>query len=202
MKQQTIAVDIDDVLAANAPAFITYGNKRWRTKLTAEDYDEHWGRMWQLDDEALREFGDAYHASGEIGKYAHFEAALPVLRKLHSNYKLVITTSRMIVVKDETLEWIDTYFEGIFSDIRFAGFFDDASKYHHAATKAQLALEIGATYIIDDQLKHCVAAAEAGITALLFGDYKWNRSEVTLPENVIRVVDWMEVEEYFDAKSN
>lgn len=199
--KQTIAVDIDDVLAANAQAFVAYGNKHWGTNLAIDDYDEHWGRMWRLDEAALREFGDAYHASGEIGRLAHFEAALPVLKKLSLRYRLVITTSRRIVVKDETLAWIDTYFAGIFDEVRFAGFFDDNTAYRHSATKAELAKEIGASYIIDDQLKHCLAAADAGVTALLFGNYPWNQVKETLPSNVIRVADWLAMQEYFDGKS-
>ena len=38
-------------------------------------------------------------------------------------------------------------------------------------TKGMLAKEIKADYLIDDQLKHCSAAAELGIPALLFGVY-------------------------------
>lgn len=197
--KQTIAVDIDDVLAANAPAFVACGNRHWGTNLTIEDYDEHWGKMWQLDETALREFADSYHASGEIGKYKHDQAALPVLRELRKTYRLVITTSRRMLVHDETLSWIDQNFPGIFEDIRFAGFYDDANDFRHTATKAELARELGASYIIDDQLKHCIAAAEAGLQALLFGDYPWNRS-ASLPENVIRVSDWESVGSYFKKK--
>ena len=67
------------------------------------------------------------------------------------------------------------------------------------ATKADIVKQIGADYLIDDQPKHCFAAAEAGITSLLFGDYRWNRN-VKLPEGVVKVRTWHEVLEYFDGR--
>ncbi|HLA48993.1 MAG TPA: hypothetical protein VJY84_00415, partial [Candidatus Saccharimonadales bacterium] len=66
--------------------------------------------------------------------------------------------------------------------------------------KAEVCREIGADYLVDDQPKHCLAAADAGITALLFGDYKWTRVN-NLPKNVIKVRNWPAVLEYFNAKS-
>jgi hypothetical protein len=53
---------------------------------------------------------------------------------------------------------------------------------------------------IDDQPKHCVAAADIGIKALLFGEYSWNRTD-TLPVGVARVKDWVAVLQYFDEQS-
>jgi uncharacterized HAD superfamily protein len=67
-------------------------------------------------------------------------------------------------------------------------------------TKTKILAEIGANYLIDDQPKHCIAAAEAGITALLFGDYKWNK-DIELKTNMVRVKNWQEVTEYFDGRS-
>jgi uncharacterized HAD superfamily protein len=197
--KQTIAVDIDDVLAVNARSFIDFSNKQWGTHLSVDDYDERWGVMWQIDEDEVNSRSEEWHASGQIGRNEHFTEAPAVLRQLAKNYRLVIVTSRRSIIKDETLKWVDTYFGDIFEEIRFAGFFDNGFGHHF--TKAEIVQELGASYLIDDQLKHCVAAAEAGINSLLFGDYKWNQTTESLPEKVARVSDWQAVAKYFSQKS-
>lgn len=195
-----IAVDIDDVLADNAGGFIAFSNKRWGTHLTVDDYDEHWGKMWQLDKaEEIEQRAIEFHASGIIGMYKHVAEAKPVLLKLSHRYKLVIVTSRRSVVTEETHAWLDSYFKDIFADIYFAGFYDNQRLgFHH--TKAELCKEIGVSYLIDDQLKHCLAAAAIGIETLLFGNYKWNQTDKPLHKGVTRVDDWNEIADYFKAK--
>ncbi|HEX5797583.1 MAG TPA: hypothetical protein VFX86_04305 [Candidatus Saccharimonadales bacterium] len=199
-KKQVIAVDLDDVLSINIPAFIRFSNQKWGTNLTLEGYQENWMGMWDIDERTLaersevirREFWHTLEHSGE---------ALPVLQTLSKKYKLVIATSRRREMKQPTKEWIDRYFNGIFEEVHHAGIFDNqrgdiASK----VTKARLYREIGADFIIDDHAKHCIGADKIGVQALLFGDYPWNKAAV-LPDTITRVKDWKEVGEYF-AKRN
>jgi len=84
--------------------------------------------------------------------------------------------------------------------IHFAGIWDKISDASIARTKGELCQELGADYIIDDQLKHCVGAAKLGLKALLFGNYLWNQNG-SLPENVQRVDDWSGVLRYFSERS-
>jgi hypothetical protein len=58
--------------------------------------------------------------------------------------------------------------------------------------------EIGAGYLIDDNVEHCRLAAEAGVKALLFGEYGWNKHLPT-PPGVERVKDWKDVTDYFNV---
>jgi hypothetical protein len=60
-------------------------------------------------------------------------------------------------------------------------------------TKAELCREIGAEYLIDDQIKHCAGAARAGLKAVLFG----RSPGAALPAGVTRAAHWDEVAEYF-----
>ncbi|OGL35477.1 hypothetical protein A3F65_00150 [Candidatus Saccharibacteria bacterium RIFCSPHIGHO2_12_FULL_47_16b] len=197
--KQTIAVDLDDVLAANAEAFINFTNKRWNTNLTVDDFDEHWAKVWQVEHDEERKRALEFLKSGIVKKYRPFIEALPVLRRLGKDYNLVVLTSRVRLINKDTRAWLDKHFKGIFSQIHHAGIWDDWSKRSHEKikfTKTDVANEIGADYLIDDQAKHCLAAAEAGIEALLFGDYSWNKLE-KLPPKVTRVKNWQEVLEYF-----
>jgi len=199
--RKTIAVDIDDVLAANAEGFTAYSNKTWGHTLTSDDYTEEWAVVWGVSLEEAKRRTEAFHLAGVVGEYRHFPSALPVLRHLRKDFDLIVVTSRRSVLKPETDVWLERYFPGIFKAIHFAGIWDGE---HHMAqalkqNKAGLCKELGAQYLIDDQLKHCVGAVECGMGALLFGDYRWNQLDKPLPAGITRTADWLAVQEYFDA---
>lgn len=198
----TIAVDIDDVLSNLAQELVNFSNKTWGTNLRVDDYSEHWGEMWKVDDPETKRRSAKIHSSDLTSNLIHNPEANPVLKRLAKRYNLVLVTSRRRLITQETKDWIDRYFNNIFSDMHFSGVFDNKE---HASiqvqvTKTKILQQIGAHYLIDDQPKHCITAAQVGITALLFGDYKWNR-DVKLEENMVRVKNWQEVLEYFDEKS-
>lgn len=200
MSKKTIAIDIDDVLAANAEGFIAYSNERWGTKLTVDDYDEHWAQVWKVDNEETERRATEIHDQKIMATYRHFEDAKPVLKELATSHKLVIITSRRRQLLEETTKWINSYFKDIFSEIHFSGIWDSINSNSQNATKAEICREVGADYLIDDQLKHCLAVVECDIEALLFGNYKWNQLD-KLPKGVTRVDDWEAVREYFSARS-
>lgn len=200
MKKKTIAVDLDDVLAANAEAFVAYSNERWGTNLHVDDFTEHWGELWQIEHDEVIRRAEEYHTSGAVKKYRHFPEAKPVLKKLAENYRLILVTSRRRLIKKDTRDWIDRYFPGLFDDLIFAGFYDDTTNTNpYGQTKADIISFHSADFLIDDQPKHCIASARAGIPALLFGDYAWNRDINELPNGVTRVSDWAAVQDYFNA---
>jgi 5'(3')-deoxyribonucleotidase len=125
MTKQTIAVDIDDVLAANAKAFIDYTNQKWATNLTVDDYDEHWAEVWKTDLEETRRRADEMHDLGIFGKHEHFSDAKPVLEALAKRYNLVVVTARRKTIQHETLAWLEKNFPGVFSNVHFAGIWDE-----------------------------------------------------------------------------
>jgi 5'(3')-deoxyribonucleotidase len=199
MSKPTIAIDIDDVLAANAEGFVAFSNQRWGTNLSPDDYTEHWADIWRVDHEETERRAVELHASGAIGRYRHFDEAVGALSVLRRSFKLVLVTSRRATIEKETRAWIKKYFPDIFDEVYFAGIFD--KKLHAGSwsqTKKDIFERIGAQYIIDDQLKHCAGAVEVGAQAILFGDYPWNRTDV-LPGGVTRCKDWAAVLEYFDG---
>lgn len=195
-----IAVDIDDVIAAHAPAFVEYSNHKWNTHLEVSDYHDHWGEVWRVDHNEQEKRAVEYHESGFIETYPAIDGASEALKKLRTGYKLVIVTTRRVTIDPLTRRWIEKYYPGVFEEVHFAGIWDKADRNSIKLTKADLAKQIGGNYLIDDQIKHCFAAAEVGIEALLFGDYPWNQVD-KLPPGVTRVKNWQEVLEYFDGRS-
>jgi 5'(3')-deoxyribonucleotidase len=202
MKKATIAIDIDDVLADNAAGFVAFSNEKWGTDLRPEDYDEHWAKVWQVDNEEVERRATALHESGVLNTYRHNDSAMPVLKRLSVNYNLIIVTSRRLQVRADTQAWIHKHYPGIFTDetIHFAGIWDSIDDQSIHRTKADVVEALGADYLIDDQLKHCQAVAATGRKAILFGDYTWNQAD-ELPDGIIRLKDWAAVEEYFTDES-
>lgn len=196
---RVIAFDIDDVLAANAEGFAAFSNAQWGTSMTAADFSEDWMSMWGVPEEEMRERSRIFHASDAVAHYEPYLEALPVLTKLQSSSDLRVVTSRQRAIRDHTDTWIKQYFPGVFTDVHYSGIFDSNNASAHKLTKADVLREISANYLVDDQLKHCIAAAEMGIPAVLFGSYPWNQTE-TLPNGIVRCVNWKEVEEYFNEQ--
>ncbi len=194
--RKTIAVDLDDVLSANAKGFVEFSNKRWATSLTVDDFTERWAEMWEVDLEEEKRRAQDFYEARVIRRFETIDRAKPVLSKLAKDYKLVVLTSRVKRMQKDTFDWLEKHFSGIFDDVHFSGFYDELTLDSHLYTKAEISREIGADYLIDDQLKHCFAVAGVGIETLLFGEYSWNR-EVALPPKVTRVKNWQEVGEYF-----
>lgn len=202
MKNKSIiAIDIDDVLSENATFFTEFSNKEFNTNLKPEDYIEDWSELWNVDNEELDRRVNKVFQSENIARYGVIQKSREVLSKLKDKYKLIILTSRRRSIEEDTKKWIEKNYPNIFDDIIFAGFFDNYHKDRYKMTKATLAKDIKADFLIDDQLKHIEAVASIGIKGLLFGDYKWNKRE-KLHEDIIRVRDWNEVFEYFKKNNN
>jgi 5'(3')-deoxyribonucleotidase len=201
--KKTIAIDVDDVLSVSAAGFIKFSNQQFGTNLTLDDYDEHWARMWKVDHAEEVRRSHTVHGQDVFLKFDAITEARPVQETLAEKYKLVVATSRIRALEKGTQEWISRNFGDVISEYHSAGIWDDFEKDSHEkvkVTKADIVRQIGADYLIDDQPKHCFAAAGAGIKAVLFGDYSWNR-DVSLPPRVTRARSWQAVLEYFDAEA-
>lgn len=200
---KTIAVDIDDVLAANAEGFINFSNQRWGTRLSVDDFTENWAEMWQVEhDEWIARRHEVINSKVHM-TYRFFDEAKPVLQELAKNYKLIVVSSRSKQISADTTEWLKKQYGKLFSEFHYAKIWDNLDRPIHEKiklTKKDVLQQVGADFLIDDQYKHCAAAAEAGIMSLLFGDYRWNQMK-KLPKSMTRVKDWHQVLEYFDAKS-
>lgn len=197
--KKTIAVDIDDVIAAHAAAFVGYSNKKWGTSLSVNDYTDHWSQLWSVDEKEMKNRIHDYHQHGAFSRYGTIHGSEEVLRKLKSNYKLAVLTARQRSLQEDTIDWITKNFSNIFDEIHFADIWNKPLEQAEKLNKTELAQQIDAEYLIEDQLKYALPAAEAGIKVLLFGDYPWNQVE-ELPERMIRVKNWQEVLQYFNEQ--
>lgn len=152
-----IAVDLDDVLAIHAEAFIAFSNSRYGTNLTVEDYSDHWSEIWQVDKEEREKRADELYFYYPIASRSVIAGADQVLKRLAKNYRLVVVTARSNKVSEPTNLWINQYFKGLFKEIHFV----NVLAKEKPLSKAKICSQIGAKYLIDDSSIHCVEAAKA-----------------------------------------
>ncbi len=195
MSKPIIAVDIDNVLARHADALMDLYNDTYGTSFSAYDYDEQWS--WMDDKARMDDFHPKFIASGLHGRMEPLVGSQEAIRILHQKYDLVIITARWKEVVELTLDWVNKNFPGMFIGVHFAQIWQENG---NMVSKAEIGKQLGAAYLIDDNLSHCLLAAEAGISSVLFGDYGWNKKE-TLPKLVVRAESWQAVQEYFDGLS-
>ncbi|MGH7157308.1 MAG: 5' nucleotidase, NT5C type [Candidatus Saccharimonadales bacterium] len=195
MARETIAVDADDVLAAHIEEFVAHSNKYYGTNLTPEDYTERWGVLWGVDDEEVGRRASEFHKPEIVGNFGVIEEAELVLRALKRSRELVVVTARAKHITDTTSEWIERHFPGVFSETHFVPIWEPGN----TLTKADICRHIGASYLIDDLVRHCIVAAEAGIQPVLFRRIGWDQGESPHPK-VVQVNNWQEVLEYFDGR--
>lgn len=201
-KKPIIAVDIDDVLFPANKSMMHFVNKHFGTKLTWKDYQIHapywgyWEAVWNVSKEEAQRRYNAFVNSEVMLSATALNGAISVIEHLEKKYDLIVVTARGDEHIDATHTWLTKHFPETFKRVEFIGVWSKDEK----VTKAQICNEVGAKYLIDDNVEHCVLAAEVGVQALLFGYYGWNYHEGDLPDGVKRVKTWQDVKKYFDEK--
>ena len=194
MNRERIAVDLDDVLAANVESFISFSNKNFGTSLTWKNYHHSWAEMWGVDEAEAERRNLMFHNAENFMNFQAIPKAQEALQYLGKKYDLYLVTARRKISIDLTFEWLNAHFANVFQGVHFVPIWEP----NNTLTKADICQDIGAEYLIDDLAKHCNPAAKAGIKAILFGDYDWNRDEDVVP-GVIRCANWQEVLAYFKS---
>jgi uncharacterized HAD superfamily protein len=196
MTRPTIAVDLDDVLALHAAAFVRFSNENYGTELTPEEYDDMWTNLWgDMTWDEIEARAAVFHTPENTLAYAKIDEASPVLARLRERFRLVIVTARPKHLMQVTHQWLAEHHTDVFEEVHFVPLWLP----NNTVTKADICKQIGAEYLIDDTVRHCNIAAESGITALLFGNYRWNRNGID--PRVQQVHNWGEVEAYFGGVS-
>lgn len=203
MKKPVIAVDIDEVLGEYAVEFVKFSNERWGTTLTVDNYTEHWSDMWQISHEETMERAKDIYTPG-VGPYNRLNRIIgadEALKELKEKFDIILVTSRPLSTESETRAWLEQHYSGIASDIYFAGIYDsDITNLTFLKTKADVFSQINPVFVIDDQPKHCRAAAELEIDTILFGDYPWNQ-DVDDSTFITRCHNWQEVLDHIGMRS-
>ena len=198
MKKPTIAVDVDEVLSPLHELVILHHNLTYGTMLTPYDAS---GKYYlheftgDQEAEAIAKL-DSYFQTDKSYQDGPINGSLAALKRLSQNYKLVIVTSRQDKFAAHTRQWLETHFPKLFAEVHFTAYVTNQGV---KVQKSVICQQLGAEWLIDDNVGYVSECAAAGIHGILFGDYPWNRAK-TLADNVTRCKDWKAVLEYFDAQ--
>lgn len=195
-----IAVDIDNVLANTAEAFAQYSNRTWGTNISETDFSEDFTRVWGVSyEEALRRMDEIYETDLFL-TITPKDGARDAIRSLISIYDLVVLTSRRKSSAKHSRGWIEEHYPKCFSQVYFSGIYDKDLADHSVMnlTKGQMLQRIGASYLIDDEPKHCISAATLGIPSILFQP---RADSSPLDTNLITTLNsWGDVRRFYHAK--
>lgn len=198
----TIAVDVDEVLGRFVHSLNAFCLEKYGQHYRVEDYFVYdFAQVWKCSKD------ESNHRVHEFFTSAHFRDGIEVIpgsfdsldrmKRVHSDdLALHVVTSRQHVIQEQTLEWLDRHFPGIFDQVFFGNHFalEGTSK-----KKSEICKEIGASVLIDDNPWYAMECAEAGIQVLLYdwkSQYPWSKTDQDGPhhENITRVSDWEHVE--------
>ncbi len=203
MRQKLIAVDIDDVLSSQVDALIDFVAQHYDLELTVDnfkapgDYWTYFEQLPGLDPElSAKMFQSFLDAEKPFDQVISPEAIQTIRYLQEKGYRLEVITSRGLQWQVGTEAWLEKHLPNVFNNVHFVELWN---KDNTKATKAMICQEIGAGYLIDDNAEHCNLADEAGVQALLFGEWGWNMFQTVRP-GVRRVLDWKAVREYFDEQ--
>lgn len=197
MSKEIIAVDVDDVLVPHFEDLIAWYNREYGTSLQLSDNHSNDNAVWgtKTEREAIMRVERFYETDEFLNGQPALEAQ-EILKELNKRYDLIIITARDSKIEAATRNWIDAHFYQLFRIVHFTAQYSlDSPRLR----KADICLESGAKYLIDDTPHHVLPAAKEGVNGVIFGDYPWNQTN-ELPENVVRCKDWPAVLEYFGGR--
>lgn len=200
--RKVLAVDIDDVLAGSTDVIRKIANNKTGHNLSMDHYKvsgPYWGyyehvmisngiKSKATHQEVMDEWTQTHHISEPI------TGATEALKALSTRYKIILITARDPKIREDTEEWLQKHFSGMYDDLHVIGNFKVVDK---PKTKGEICKQIGASWLIDDNPEHCMTAMAHGIDTILFGEYGWH---FDAPEHLERCRNWQEVLEYFDGR--
>ena len=194
-RRLVIAVDCDDVLIETTRFLVRDYNKKFDTHIALEDAHRPNNPDWGTDDSSL--ILDRLSEIQNTKEYAEIKPnteTIAAIHRLSKTNELHLITARDCSVEVTTMAMLDRYFKGCFTSVEHVG---------RSRSKGEVCRQINADVLVDDDIRNLISALECGLPpdgAFHFGNYIWNRTD-KLPNGVVRVLNWIEVENYFHERS-
>ncbi|KAH7655312.1 5'(3')-deoxyribonucleotidase protein [Dioscorea alata] len=194
-----VAVDVDEVLGSFLPAVNKFIADRYSLNHSLEDYFVYeFYKIWNCSpteaDIRVHEFFETSYFKMGIHP---IPGAKSILQSLSLFCNLYVVTSRQNAIKDQTLEWIEKHYPGLFQEVHFGNYFalDGQSR-----PKSEICRSLGAQVLIDDNPRFALECAEAGTKVLLFdydNSYPWCKSGTAASHPQVTIVqNWREVKQH------
>jgi 5'(3')-deoxyribonucleotidase len=177
-----IGVDIDEVLAPFLRTMLKANNKKPVKYVYPYVYREILGITEYESQKMVYDFYES-EAFKNMKPIRGSQAVLSALKK--TDFELYAITGRQLRAEEQTFEWLDTHYPGIFTDCYLTNSFT-----RHEIKKVDIARILSLNYMIDDSIDICKECQNEGITALNFVGhpiYPW------CIQTNISVTDWFDV---------
>jgi|SRR3989344_14316 len=187
MFSMKIGIDIDEIIAEQLDELVKFYYKRTGKLIPKNKFHSYyWPDVWNIPLEEAKQIDKDFKNS------EHYENILPVKDSVRSiNYlvrknELIIITSRPVIFKEKTTNWIRKHLGEFPIKIIHS---DEAHKVNSHSKKSDICLSEGIKIMVEDDLRYAKDCAENGIRVILF-DKPWNKN--FKHKNVIRVKSWKE----------
>ncbi len=192
-----IALDLDEVIADTLSPLILFHNETFGTHLKKEYFlSYNWWEVWGgTKEQAIEKFFE-FTKSKYFSKVLPIAESVPAIQYLSKNNNLYVITGRQQELLSVTTTWLNQYFPNTFKDI-FITNHPQWSKGGNTKTKIEIIKQIGAQFLVEDNLLYARECEAFNIPVLLF-DYPWNQEP--LPTNTKRIHSWSEVISYVTAQ--
>lgn len=188
MQKSKWMLDIDDggLLEFMSP-YLDWYNKRKNTSFRKEDifvYD-----MWKpigITEEEMVQDVNLFYETSNFRVLPRFSGALEFLTRLKEKAEYIAITSRPESTERATDVNLYFRFNSLAPKVIFAKPYTPLLGHNGNKGKAELCLERGIKYAVEDSVKHANALAKVGIRVYLLPQ-PWNIRENDLHENIVRV---------------
>ena len=194
MTKPVIAVDVDEVLCEFVPPLLQFYNQKHNDNIQFANFNSYqFWEVWGGDSQNAAKLVNEFFTTEGFLNQSPIPHSQQVLSRLKEKYDLVVVTSRQHFLREHTQKFLDTYYSGIFHELKMGNHYGDDGRKQ---SKPELCQEAGAILLIDDSIDYVTHVAEHEMKAILFGDYPWNRRDIHDKHNVHirKVVDWLQVE--------
>ncbi|KAJ0981014.1 hypothetical protein J5N97_009269 [Dioscorea zingiberensis] len=197
-EKMVVAVDVDEVLGSFLSALNKFIADRYSSNHSLSEYYVYeFFKIWNC---SRAEADIRVH---EFFKTPYFQKGIhPIpgarltLQKLSKFCDLSVVTSRQNAIKDQTLEWIEKHYPGLFQEVHFGNHF---ALHGQSRSKSEICRSLGAQVLIDDNPRYALECAEVGLKVLLFdynNSYPWCKADsIASHPLVTKVYNWQEVEQ-------
>ena len=186
-KKLRIDIDINDVVFEFVkPLLVHYKKKIGKDILFEDVFTYNFQDVFEIGlDEVIEIIRDLIKEDFNLNmKFCLF--AKEIISDLSNNHNIYFITSR--VHRENTLESLENHFSDFELHFSFNFYVGTSGK-----NKGEIYLEKEIDFIVEDSYEYAIICADAGVKVFLI-DKPWNQKE-NLPENIIRVKDWKEIQE-------
>jgi len=174
-----VAVDVDEVLGQFLASLNEYCLEVHGERYAVGDYGAYhfagvWGCSQEASNDRVHAFFQSEHFRDGVAPVGGARESLERLRR--AGCDLVVVTSRQHCIEEQTRQWLEAHFPGIFSEVHFGNHFalEGASR-----RKSEICRDVGAHVLVDDNPQYALDCAEAGVEVVLFDwerRYPWSKA--------------------------